>query len=381
MRRWVRCLALVTTLAGCADPGSASPNAIEGTPWSWDLPPLMPRPVVPADNPVTVEKVALGRRLFYDRRLSADGTMACASCHEQRHGFATTARADRGVRGDLLPRNSMSLAGVAYFPTLTWFNPALETLERQALVPLFGDRPVELGLTGHEARVLGLLRADERYRTLFADAFPSAADPFTVGHIVKAIASFERTLISADSPYDRYLLGRTEALSEAARRGEALFFSERLECYHCHIGPMLTNAFRSVSTQTAPRGFENNGLYNLDANGRYPDDNPGLSEFTRDPRDHGRMRIPSLRNVAVSAPYMHDGSIATLDGVIDHYAAGGTVRRDGPNAGDGRANPNKSSLLRGFQLSAVERAELRAFLESLTDERFLTDPRLAAPTD
>jgi cytochrome c peroxidase len=370
-------LASWIALASCAD--VASP--VEGTPYAFNLAPHMPLPVVPADNPVTVEKVALGRRLFYDRILSADGSMACASCHDQAHGFATGDRVNRGVHGDTLSRNSMSLAGVAYFPTLTWFNPTQDTLERQALVPMFGERPPELGLTGHEARVLQHFRSNVRYRALFSAAFPSASDPYTIGNTVKAIASFERTLISGDSPYDRYILGRTDAMNASAIRGEALFFSERTECYHCHVGPMLTTAFRSASTQTAPRGFENNGLYNLDATGRYPEDSPGLSEFTRDPRDHGRMRVPSLRNVAVTGPYMHDGSLATLDDVITHYASGGSNHLDGPNRGDGRANPNKSSLLRGFELTPDERTDLRSFLEAMTDETFLRDPRHAAPTD
>jgi cytochrome c peroxidase len=350
-----------------------------GTPWRFALPTHMPEPVIPTDNALTVEKVELGRHLFYDRRLSVNGTTSCASCHQQALAFTDGRAVSVGATGDRTDRNAMSLWGVAYLPTLTWFNPVLDTLERQALVPLFGDRPIEHGLSGREGVAIEALRADPRYAPLFRSAFAGEPDPFSLGNIVKALASFQRALISADAPYDRWVRGDTSALSTSAQRGEALFFSERTECYHCHAGPTFSTAFRSARTQTAPRSFENNGLYNLDAQGRYPGANPGLSEFTMDPRDHGRMRVPTLRNVGVTGPYMHDGSLPTLEAVVDHYARGGTLHADGPNRGDGRDNPNKSTLIRGFVITPDERADLVAFLRSLTDEGFLRDPRFADP--
>src|SRR5690606_29139124 len=148
-----------------------------------------------------------------------------------------------------------------------------------------------------------------------------------------ALASFQRTLLSFDSPYDRYLSGEETALSASAKRGEALFFSERAECYHCHAGPDFTHAYRNVDQPGSSGEFRNNALYNLDGKGAYPVDNPGLFEFTLKPQDEGRFRIPTLRNLKYTAPYMHDGSIETLEEVLEHYAAGGRTIEDGEFAG------------------------------------------------
>jgi len=160
-----------------------------------------------------------------------------------------------------------------------------------------------------------------------------------------------------------------------------LFFGERAECYHCHSGPHLTNSFRSKDTKLSERDFQNTGLYNVDGLGAYPVDNTGLFEFTNNPKDMGRFRVPPLRNVALTAPYMHDGSMATLEEVLDFYTAGGRDVTSGPYVGDGRASPLKNPLVRPFELSAQERADLIAFLESLTDLDFVNDPRLSNPFD
>jgi cytochrome c peroxidase len=255
----------------------------------------------------------------------------------------------------------------------------LDTLEKQALVPLFGEVPVELGVNGHLDEVLQRLREDARYPALFQEAFPEDEEPVSKDNVVKALASFQRTLISGNSPYDRYLQGDLDALSGAAKRGMDLFFSERAECYHCHSGPHLTNSFRSKDTKQLQRDFQNTGLYNVDGQGGYPGDNTGLFEFTRDPRDMGRFRVPALRNVALTAPYMHDGSVATLEEVLEFYMAGGRDVTIGPFVGDGRASPLKNPLVRPFELSTQERADLIAFLESLTDMDFVNDPRFSDP--
>jgi cytochrome c peroxidase len=371
--------ALSVTVLSLAMGCAPAPRAPEGTAWDFRLPANVPLPSVPADNALTVEKFELGRRLFYEQRLSVNGTVSCGSCHRQSLAFTDGLAQSIGATGDRTPRNSMTLVGAGYLPTLTWFNPVLDSLERQALVPLLGENPVEHGLSGREAATLASLAADPTYRSLFERAFPQDSSPVTLVNVTRALASFQRALVSADAPYDRYTRGETDALSESAQRGLELFNSERLECYHCHAGPTFTTAFRSARTQTAPRSFENNGLYNLDVRGSYPPASPGLSEFTGDPRDHGRMRVPTLRNIAVTAPYMHDGSIATLDGVIEHYMRGGTNHTSGPFVGDGRLNPNKSPLVRGFALTPSERQDLLAFLRALTDESFLRDPRFSDP--
>ena len=338
------------------------------------LPLGFPPPVVPADNPLTAGKVALGRHLFYDRRLSGDGHYACASCHRQELAFTDGRARAVGATGEILPRAAMSLANAAYNATLAWDEPELTRLEDQALVPMLATEPIELGIAGRETVVLARLRADARYRELFAAAFPDEADPFTLGHVVRALASFERTLISGDSPYDRLLYrDDREALSPAARRGMELYFSAELRCAECHAGfnfsgPVRFAAPRGGGTFEPPPAFFNTALYDL-GGGAYPLDSPGLVRHTGRPGDHGRFRAPTLRNVALTAPYMHDGSIATLGEVIDHYAAGGRAP----------ANPAKDPRLAGFAISIQERADLIAFLEALTDRSFVTDPRLSDP--
>ena len=358
-------LAALTALCGGCGGGddAATPAGPEAVTW----PAGFPAPAVPADNPVTADKAALGRHLFFDRRLSGNGTQSCASCHDPQKAFTDGLALPLGSTGQALPRSAMSLFNVAYLPTTTWVNPLLVTLEQQALVPMFAQAPVELGMTGHETEVLDRLRAEPRYTGLFARAFPDDADPYTIDRVVKALATFERTLLSSDSPYDRYNRGDDAALSEAAKRGQALFFSERLECYHCHAGLNLTTAFRAADSRTEARSFENTGLYNLDGAGAYPTLNQGLFEFTGKAADMGRFRVPPLRNIELTAPYMHDGSIASLGEVIDFYAAGGRLIADGPLAGDGRANPNKNPLVRGFLITGDEKADVIEFLRSFTD--------------
>jgi cytochrome c peroxidase len=347
--------------------------------WAWDLPKGFPTPRVPADNPMSTAKVDLGRRLFYDTRLSGTGAMSCASCHEQGRAFTDGKARGVGSTGEVHPRGSMSLANVAYVPALTWANPLLRTLEAQALIPMFGDDPVELGLAGLEAQLLERLRSDAQYRGWFAAAFPGEAAPVSVQNIVRALASFQRTLISGRSPYDRVQSGDSSGYSASAKRGEELFFSEQLECFHCHGSFNFSGTVDHVALASPEVEFHNTGLYNIGNTGQFPSPNHGLRDFTQRAEDEGRFRAPTLRNIAVTAPYMHDGSLATLDDVIDHYAAGGRTIRTGPYAGVGSTHPNKSEFINGFTLTPSERADLLAFLHSLTDSTFLTDPRFANP--
>jgi cytochrome c peroxidase len=370
-------LGLALLIGGCGE--GASPDASEPEPYPFELPEGFPEPFVPSDQPLTEEKVELGRHLFYDVRLSVNGTMSCASCHRQELAFSDGLATPTGATGQHVFRNSMTLTNVAYYFPYTWENSGLETLEEQALVPLFADFPLELGFTTVEGEVLDGFRADAVYATLFPRAFPKERDPFTPDRVVSAIAAFERTLISADSPYDRYnFRGDELALSEQARRGLELFNSERFECYHCHGVFNLTSAFRSSDSMPS-KDYQNNGLYNLDDEGSYPAESPGLSGVTGKASDNGKFRVPTLRNVTKTAPYMHDGSIATLEEVLDHYARGGRLIESGPNQGDGRKNPRKSPLVRGFVWQDGEKEALLAFFESLTDESFLTDERFSDP--
>jgi cytochrome c peroxidase len=364
-----------TRTVGVVAPIADSPEET----YAWNLPAGFPLPYVPPDNPMTAEKVLLGRFLFYDPRLSGNGTMACASCHAQALAFSDGQTVPHGSTGQPLARNSQGLGNVAYYSTLTWANPVLTDLERQILIPLFSEFPVEMGVTGHEAEVLARLRSDARYQTLFAEAFPDAADPYDWAYIVQALASFNRALISANSAYDRYVLGDIAALTPSEIRGMDLFLSEALECHHCHGGFNFTGSTRQRTTTFIEAPFHNTGLYNLDRNGAYPANNTGVAEITNRPIDMGRFRAPSLRNVALTAPYMHDGSVATLEEVIRIYEAGGRLIHTGPFAGDGRQSPLKSGFVAGFRLTDAERADLLAFLHALTDPTFITDPRFSDP--
>jgi cytochrome c peroxidase len=317
--------------------------------FEWTLPKGFPKPAVPADNPITTEKVELGRYLFYDKRMSLNGRESCGSCHRQDLAFTDGRAHAQGTTGELHPRSSMSLVNVAYNPVFTWANEKLESLEEQALIPMLGDHPVELGLKGLETDFLNMLKRNPVYQRLFPPAFPEEPDPYTLGNVVKAIATFERSIVSMRSPYDRYRYGHEEnAISESARRGEFLFdSSEHARCFQCHGS---WNFGGSVRYQGGPAKVRGSFF------------NTGVSE------DAGMFRVPTLRNVAVTAPYMHDGSLATLDDVMDHYAAGGKFD-----------HPNKSKILRKLDLSPRDRQDLVEFLKSLTDQEMLHDARWSDP--
>ncbi len=383
------------------------------TPYALTLPRGFPPLSIPAENPLTWEKVELGRLLFYDTKLSGNETFSCASCHEQARAFTDGRARAVGSTGQLHPRSSMSLANIGYAGTLTWANPELFALETQALIPMFGEEPVELGLAGKEQVLFDRLAADLRYRRLFAEAYPAAADQISLRTITQALGSFQRALLSGNTPYERYAYGiDDDAISASAKRGESLFFDlddsgRKRECQHCHGGFNFT-ASVDHSNQTTERPFNNNGLYNLrcadfglpglellqcattppgencegtglQAMGCYPPENIGAAEITGNTGDMGRFKAPTLRNIAVTAPYMHDGSIATLSEVLDHYAAGGRTISEGEYAGVGAESPARGQFVQRFTLTEREKTDLLAFLAALTDDEFLTNPRLADP--
>ena len=348
--------------------------------YKWQLPPGFPQPRVPADNPMSDAKVELGRYLFYDKRLSFNQKQSCATCHQQSRAFTDGRARAVGSTGEVHPRSSMSLVNVAYLPALTWANPSLTQLEAQALVPMFGDRPVELGMKGREDLLLARIKKVPEYQRLFPAAFPGEQDPFTVTHLVQALSSFERTILSGDSPYDRYFRGTDpDAISASARRGAELFVSEKFQCFHCHAGLNFANAEDFAGKKSPELEYDNTGLYNVQGNTSYPVPNTGLFEYTRRRTDIGKFRVPTLRNIDVTAPYMHDGSVRTLDEVLDHYGDGGRTILSGANAGVGAANSNKSIFLPGFSATPEERRDIIEFLKSLTDTSILTDPRFSDP--
>ncbi|BDV35569.1 MbnH family di-heme enzyme [Methylocystis iwaonis] len=366
-------------LLGFAAASFAMAEPAKQTGWKWDLPNYVPPPRVPADNPMSEEKFQLGRRLFYDKRLSGNGTISCSSCHLQERAFTDGRVVSVGSTGENTPRNAPSIINSGWHGTLTWANPALVTLERQMTNPLMGERPIEMGVNdSNKNEILARFRADPDYRKWFKEAFPDKIDPISLETIVKAISAFERGVVSFNSRYDQYLQGKLK-LTEAEQRGHDLYFGEKAECHHCHGSVNFNDQFVHVKTREAETPFHNTGLYDIDGKGGYPLPNRGLFDITSDPDDMGKFRAPSLRNIAVTGPYMHDGTVATLEDVIEIYSKGGRKIEKGPNAGDGQASPLKSGLIVKIDLTPQEKADLVAFLKTLTDETLLTSPRFSDP--
>ena len=334
----VAAAALTATAAACL--AAAAPEAA----YRWRLPEGVAPPPVPADNPMTDIKVELGRKLFYDADLSINGTMSCGTCHEQHRAFSDGNSTHPGVTGAPARRNPMPLINIGYFASLTWGDATIHSLESQVATPVTGESPVEMGMAGQTAAIAERLGGDPCYRRMFAAAFPKEHGEINLTTVSHAIAAFERTLVSLDAPYDRYRRGDAAAIPDAAKRGEALFVSVRLNCASCHAGPMFTDA----ASGDAGKSFHNIGSTEASRD-------HGLREITGDPKDEGRFRTPGLRNVALSAPYLHDGSAKTLPDAIRRHAGAPATLND------------------------AEVGDIAAFLDTLTDKTFLTDPRFALP--
>lgn len=256
----------------------------------------------PADNPNTPEKAELGRLLFFDPVLSANNDLACASCHQPDLGFSDGRATAVGATGIELPRNTMGLWNVAYATRLFWDGRAA-TLEDQATVPL--THPDEMGV-GDVGGMVTELQAIPEYVERFSTAFGAGAEAITADNVNRALAAFQRTLISNNSPFDQYAAGNFDALTAQQRRGLTLFRSGATRCFECHTAPIFaSDTFRMIGV---------------------PSDDPGRSAVAGDAQT-GAFRVPSLRNVALSAPYMHNGSLATLEEVVDFYARSGGVMR------------------------------------------------------
>jgi cytochrome c peroxidase len=334
----------------------------------WRLPPGFPPPAVPADNPMSAEKVALGRRLFFETRLSSTGHYSCSSCHRPELAFTDGRAHALGATGESMRRGVMSLTNVAYNPAFTWGSTKVRSLESQMRQPLFNEHPVEMGLTGDGGSAVNAISLDPTYGAQFAAAFSGAA--VSMDHIVKAIAAFERTLISGRSPFDRYVFDDDrEAMPESAKRGMALFYSARVGCAQCHSGLNFSGPMVFEGHAVNEASFANTGLYDTDGRGSYPQSDRGLIEVTHRAADMGKFRVPTLRNVALTAPYMHDGSLSSLEEVLDHYVRGG------------HKNPLRDSRVRAFVLSAAERTDLLAFLASLSDREFVENPEFLAKSE
>jgi cytochrome c peroxidase len=283
----------------------------------------------PAHNPLTTAKVALGEKLFFDPVLSRDGTIACSSCHDPQRAFSDSRAVSAGIDGRRGRRNAPGLVNVAYKSLLFWDGGSL-SLENQVMAPL--EDPNEMDADVGD--VLRRLNADEVYVAMFNDAFSDSA---SVPTLTQAIAAYQRSIVGRGSTYDRYLTGDSAALSESAKKGLALFNGDA-GCAVCHAGARFTDD-----------SFRNNGLAFANADS-------GRARITQNPADFALFRVPSLRNVALTSPYMHDGRLSTLEDVVAHYDSGGTASR------------GQDARIRALGLSSQQRSDLVAFLRSLTDK-------------
>ncbi len=338
-------------LAACSGDDNEEPEVFTPTPISLEIPSFFEEsilaPVIPANNPLTEEGVALGKKLFFDPILSANNTISCASCHNPQASFTDDLQFSRGIDDALGSRNSMPLFNLAWhYDERFFWDGSATSLEDQAFEPV--TNPNEMGSTW--ANAVSALKQSQEYPELFRRAF--GTDGIDSVRVAMAIAQFERTLISDNSRFDRSLRGEI-TLTEEESRGVAVFMMEtKGDCFHCHGNP--NNPLWTDNI------FRNNGLDETF-------EDLGLGAITGDPGDNGKFKTPSLRNLAYTAPYMHDGRFATLDEVINHYSEG---LRNSPTI-----DPLMKKVIEGgVQLSDQDKADLKAFLLSLSDPDFIQNP-------
>jgi cytochrome c peroxidase len=342
-------------ILSCSGSGSSSGTDVEDvyTPVqvSLEIPQLFEErilpPIIPNNNPLTEEGIALGKKLFFDRRLSRDNTQSCASCHNPSQAFSDTTPFSFGVDGNPGTRNAMPLFNLAWnFDNRFNWGGSEFGLEDQAFEPV--TNPVEMHSNWNQ--VANKLQQDAQYPTLFLQAFGTSDIDSTL--VVKAIAQFERTLISGNSKFDRYQLGLVDLTPQELNGFDVYLREDKGDCFHCHgtgANPLWTD-----------NDFHNNGLDAV-----FTD--LGLGAVTGDPNDNAKFRTPSLRNLIFTAPYMHDGRFATLDEVIDFYSFG---LQDSPTI-----DPLMKNIAQGgVQLSPEDKADLIAFLLTLTDDEFVNNP-------
>lgn len=307
-----------------------------------EIPEGFPTIEEPDGNEFSRARWELGKKLFFEKALSVDSSLSCASCHNPALAFSDEVEFSLGVANRPGTRNSPTLANIAYHPYFTR-EGGVPTLEMQVLIPIQEHNEFDFNIV----LVAERMKEDSAYLRMAQDAYNREPDAFV---ITRAIACFERSLLSGNSPYDQYhFQGDPEALTRSQQRGMELFFDDRTQCSTCHGGFNFTNY-----------AFENNGLFEV-----YPDD--GRFRLTAKESDRALFKVPGLRNIALTAPYMHDGSLQTLEEVVRHYQSGGAD------------HPNKSPLIRPMMLSEREQQDLVQFLHSLTDETFVTNSLFTNP--
>lgn len=335
-------------------------DLIEGTyapeTYELEIPDYMGPPIIPADNPLTKDGVALGRMLFYDPIISSDSSMSCASCHAPELAFTDGAAFSVGVEGRLTARSSMPLVNLAYNPNGFFWDGRSPSMEEQALHPIMD----EVELNEDWDNVVRKFRRHPEYPRLFRRAFGiERKSEITKELAVKAIAQFERILISSNSRFDRVVNRNEGWFTDSEQRGKDLFYVElnaldHPGCSHCHGGVNFTDF-----------SFRNNGIDSVATLNDFPD--KGLGAFTGRVYDNGRFKVPSLRNVELTAPYMHDGRFETLEEVLDHYKTGG------------HGMENEDPNIIPFTLSESQKQDMIAFLRTLTDTTFIRNPEFTNP--
>ena len=289
----------------------------------------------PSDNPQNAEKIALGRKLFFDKRLSLDGSISCASCHDPQKAFSDQRTKSIGINGQLSERNAPSILNAAFLKT-AMFDAHLATLELQAIVPI--QEPVEMG---HNMKILiKQLRQIPEYQAAAQAIFGRDFDAWV---LTRSLAAFERSLLSMNAPFDQYMAGNKKAMSKDQLAGWRIF-SDELYCTKCHPAPYFT-------TYEAA----NNGLY-ASYEGKT---DQGRFRIHHDSSDIGKFKIPSLRNLPLTYPYMHDGSINSMEAALEHYQKGGA------------GHPLQDPRILSFELSTKEKAQLLAFFNALVDTSYL----------
>ncbi len=361
---WAAVVVVTLGLAACSSDDANPPveptqECPDPTPLALTLPGYFPPVPATPDNPLTVEGVALGRRLFYDPILSADSSLSCGGCHLQQLSFGDSRRFSEGILGHKSRRQAPSIVNPAWLLNGVFWDGRVANLEEQATKPV--PEPTEMDLPWPDA--VARLQAHPDYPELFCAAFGSSN--VTMNRVVKAIAQFERTMVSTNSKFDRWKRGEV-TLSPAEERGRISFLTEgKGDCFHCHPEPLFAEPFFGSG------GFHNTGLDSIVIDG-------GRGEITGNAAEMGRFKAPSLRNIMESPPYMHDGRFFSIDEVLAHYNHGFLHGRDVTDL-DPNVDPLINKRAQRPAMTSEDIEDLKAFLETLTDQDFLTDPALSNP--
>lgn len=314
----------------------------EPVPYEQQIPSWFPAMEIPSENQLTSARIELGRKLFYEPLLSSDSAVSCGKCHQLSKGLTDGLPISIGVDDAMGLRNAPTLTNIGYSPRF-FHDGGVETLELQSQQPIFSVEEMNFTIAGFLERIA----EDEEYRHMFREAYNREPDAFGIS---RAIASFERTFISGNSRFDQYeYQGKKNALNESEIRGRKLFFSSETGCSSCHVPPLFTNY-----------EYENIGLYVS-----YADS--GRARISHLEEDKGKFKVPTLRNIELTAPYMHNGSMQTLEEVVAHFNGGGV------------GHPNQSEKIKPLNLTNQEQSDLEAFLKSLTDSAFIANESLSSP--